>query len=100
MPGSTAGSIEPSPSSTATRSAWAASSPACTAAPYPRRGSATTRAPSARATAAVASVEPLSTTSTGQPARQCGQDDRQRVGLVQARKNDLRIAVHATIFGR
>ena len=38
--------------------------PACTAAPYPGVGSATTQAPSDRATAAVPSEDPLSTTIT------------------------------------
>ena len=48
----------------ATYSAVAASRPACTAAPYPGRLSLTTVAPWRRATAAVSSVEPLSTTMT------------------------------------
>ena len=41
--------------------------PACTAAPYPSRDSRTTRAPWPRATSAVASREPLSTTITEKP---------------------------------
>ena len=49
---------------TATYSAVAASRPACTAAPYPGRLSVTTVAPRRRATSAVSSVEPLSTTIT------------------------------------
>ena len=47
--------------------AVAACSPACTAAPYPGRGSSTTVAPSPSATSAVLSRDPLSTTSARNP---------------------------------
>ena len=52
---------------TATYAEVAASMPACTAAPYPSRGSLITRAPWARAISAVASRDPLSTTITEKP---------------------------------
>src|SRR6266540_2861434 len=61
-------SNEPSASANATTSACGeATTPAQQAAPKPRRGSRTTRAPAAAATSAVPSVEPLSTTSRSSP---------------------------------
>src|SRR6185312_12100316 len=65
--GSSAGSSEPSASRTATISVVAATTPACTAEPYPGCASVTTCAPWLRATLAVPSVLSLSTTSTRYP---------------------------------
>ena len=56
----------------ATYSRVAASRPACTAAPYPGVASVTTVAPSRRATSAVPSTEPLSTTITANAAGTAG----------------------------
>ncbi|CKT82095.1 Uncharacterised protein [Mycobacterium tuberculosis] len=61
--GKSPASIEPSASMTATMGVVAASTPACTAEPYPGRGSTTTWAPWRAATVAVSSVLLLSTTS-------------------------------------
>src|SRR4051812_27174470 len=60
-------SKEPSASANTTTAAVVAMTPARQAAPNPRRGSVMTRAPRARATAAVSSAEPLSTTSRSVP---------------------------------
>ena len=87
--GSSAGSNDPSPSITATYSAVAASIPACTAAPYPSRASLTTRAPQARATSAVPSREPLSTTITAKPDGTSAQQRGQGPGLVVARQHQV-----------
>src|SRR5579885_553757 len=58
------GGYVPSPSIVAMMSSRAAAKPVLYARPSPLRGSNTTRAPSARATAAVPSVDALSTTTT------------------------------------
>ena len=71
-PAGRAASNEPSPSMNATYSPVAASRPACTAAPYPASGSWTTVAPHRSATSAVSSRDPLSTTTTSNPAGTVG----------------------------
>ena len=65
--GKSPASIEPSASMTATIGVVAATTPACTADPYPARNSVTTSAPCRRATSAVSSVLLLSTTNARYP---------------------------------
>ena len=65
----------------------------------PRRGSVTTRAPSARATVGGGVGGAVVHDEHGPARGQRGQHDRQRVGLVQAGKDDLGIDVHVPIFG-
>ena len=72
----------------------AASTPACTAAPYPGAGSVTTRAPQPAATSAVSSVEPLSTTITTKSRGHRRQQVGQRGCLVPARQHKVAAGVH------
>ena len=86
-----AGSSEPSPSMkhTTPSSASAASSPAQHAAPKPRTGSSTTRAPNAAAMSPEPSVEPLSTTMGVKPGGMAAQQRGQGAGLVENGNHDI-----------
>ncbi len=72
-----------------TTSAVAAASPAQQAAPKPRRGSRTTRAPSCSASSPEPSVEPLSTTIGAIPRGHALEHPGQRLALVEDGEDDV-----------
>ncbi len=79
----------------ATYSRVAATSPACTAAPYPGTCSVDhARARACRATSAVPSVDPLSTTMTANAAGTAREQVAQRGRLVPAREDQVADGVH------
>ena len=74
--------------------AVAATSPACTAAPYPGTARRRPWRPSRRATSAVPSREPLSTTITRNPAGTRGSSAAQGGRLVAARQHEVADGLH------